>query len=404
MTQSSQDLRSPSAEYVGPPKEWFVEAAWHERDLEAVFRSRWLVVGHVDELSSEDGFGYFTFKLGDDEVLIRRGPDGEVRGYYNVCAHRGSRLVESGAGTTRARHIVCPYHSWSYKVDDGSLQSAQNMHPDFDKSNIRLAPVQLEVWNGLIFVCLSDTPAAPVDQYLGGLTFGGHDWNGLKLVRHQHHEVNANWKIVVENNLECYHCVQLHPELSAVWNWRINEEADFDGALATRAHGAEVFEGVYPVQLTIDGERVCSIPTPHTSQGERQTYLSQWEPGTTMAMGRDYAWMFVPVPVGPQRTELHQFFFVAADATEGSDYTVDQVTRFMNVTMAQDQWVCEEVQRGLRMRPYQPGPFNRLHQAGNAAFYAWYIEEIRKSFPDLVTIAKPEGDGTQGLAGYAVAG
>jgi len=203
MAALTKPLRTPADEDTGPPKEWFLGEEWFTRDLAAVFRPRWLLAGHLGEIS-EPG-QYLTYSLGSDEVLICKDGQGRVRAYHNVCSHRGARLCSDAKGKMGAR-IICPYHGWSYSLSDGALLTAPHVPEDFDRSPWGLHPVHVDVWFGLIFVCLADKRPAPMADYLRAVGFGGYQFADAKLASVKTHEIKANWKIVVENNLECYHC------------------------------------------------------------------------------------------------------------------------------------------------------------------------------------------------------
>jgi Rieske 2Fe-2S family protein len=394
MTIATKPFRLQSEEYTGPPKEWFLDPAWFDRDLEAVFRPSWLVAGHVDELDSrgaEAGHGFITFAIGDDEVFIRRDEEGEVRGYYNVCPHRGAKLCDGASGRMASKRIVCPYHAWTFSGSDGGLISARHMHADFDREAVSLTPVETEVWNGLIFVRFGGGQGGAVADFLGRVAVGGYDLSAMKLAARKTHEIAANWKIVVENNSECYHCVVIHPELSAVYDWRENETTDFEGAIAAGAAGLDVLEANVDAPETIEGRAVCALRAPRIDEDpDPHSSHVKWEPGVVLIIARDHGWLFVPRPVAPDRTELSQYWFVAKDAEEGRDYQVDELMSFWNVTMAQDLEIVESIQRGMRMSVYRPGPLNRLHQAGQAKFFAWYVEAIREYFPELVEEPTPD--------------
>jgi phenylpropionate dioxygenase-like ring-hydroxylating dioxygenase large terminal subunit len=382
MTAATMQLRLPTDEDTGPPKECFLDQAWLARDIAAVFRPRWLLAGHITELTGPGA--YLTYSLGADEVLICKDGQGSVRAYYNVCSHRGSRLCGHAKGQIGAR-IVCPYHGWSYSPTTGALLAAPHMHDDFDRSHWGLRPVHVDVWFGLIFVCLADERPAPMVDHIGAVDFGGYNLADAKLASAKTHEIGANWKIVVENNLECYHCPLNHPELMAVRDWKISSSIEaFAGALKSRAKGLEVIQSDIACSHTVNGQKVCAIPFPRGGDAESDptAYLLLWEPGMAMILSRDHGWIFSPKPVGPTRTELRQYWFVSGRAVEGKDYEIDPLREFWDVTMQQDRVLCENVQRGMEMHAYAPGPLNRIHQGGQAGFYAWYLEQIRCRFPE----------------------
>ncbi len=378
MSVSTTQLRSPGSEDTGPPKKCFLDAEWFRRDLEAIFRPKWLLAGHINELD-EPG-RYLTYSLDSSEVIICRDSDNRLRGFHNVCSHRGARLCR-GDGPLGKR-IVCPYHGWTYSLSDGALVSTPHMPADFDRRPWGLHPVHIDTWFGLIFVCLADRPPPPMAEYARGVHFGGYRFDQAKLATAKTHQVMANWKIVVENNLECYHCPQNHPELIAVRDWKNNATIEaFSQALASRAAGLEVIQTEIPCTHTVNNEKVCSIPFPRSSADPGLAFGLIWEPGMAMILSRDHGWIFSPKPIGPNCTELKQYWFVAADAVEGRDYDVERLRQFWDITMQQDRVICENVQRGMEMPAYVPGPLNRLHQTGQAGFFAWYREQIHRHFP-----------------------
>lgn len=378
---ATASLRPKADEDTGPPKEWFLSEEWFARDLAAVYRPRWLLAGHASEIS-EPG-QYLTYSLGTDEVLICRDSDNSVRAYHNVCSHRGSRLCRDATGKLGKR-IVCPYHGWSYSSSDGALLASPHMPDDFDQAPWGLHPVHVDTWFGLIFICLADKRPPPMAEYARGAHFGGYRFDQVKLAATKTHQIMANWKIVVENNLECYHCPRNHPELMAVRDWRNNATLEaFAKALKSRAEGLEVIQTEVPSPHTINGEKVCAIAFPRRdSESNPTAYGLLWEPGMVLALSRDHGWIFSPKALGPACTELRQYWFVAADAAEGEHYEVERLREFWDITMQQDRVICENVQKGMEMRAYVPGPLNRLHQTGQAGFFAWYMEQIYRHFPE----------------------
>lgn len=386
MTEDAAGLRTAEAEYTGPPRSWFLGDEWYVRDLEAVFRPRWLLAGHVDELRRLRS--YLTVSLGAEEVVIRRDDSGVLHAFHNVCPHRGARLHADRTGVASSAKIVCPYHTWSFSARDGSLVNAPEMHADFDRSRYGLSSVHVDTWQGLVFVCLSEKAPVPLDEHMRSVSFAPYEFSRLRLATTTSHEIAANWKIVVENNNECYHCAVNHPELAAVYDWQDLAADDFDDICAARAGGTEVHSHPVHSSHTIGERRVCAVPTPRLAEDVPAHPLASMyvslEPGVLINVARDSAWAFVPIPLGAHRTELRQYWFVAADAEEGADYRLDVLTEFWNRTMQQDRVLCETVHRGMQNPAYRPGPLNRVHQAGQAGFYHWYTEQIRARFPELV--------------------
>ncbi len=182
-------------------------------DMERVISQQWLLVDHVSRIPRRGD--YFLFRVGGEQIIIVRADENQVHALFNVCRHRGSRVCLEDEG--RKRLLTCPYHAWSYNLD-GSLKAARLMPDDFDQSQYGLHRCHLRVFHGLIFVCLSkedppdfDTTYAEFDEMLGF-----HGFSDAKIAVRRNYPNAANWKLVVENFIECYHCAPAHPEYCSV--------------------------------------------------------------------------------------------------------------------------------------------------------------------------------------------
>ena len=361
---------------TGVSKDHFVSEDWLERDLAAVFRPRWLYVGHASELPNPGSF--ITYSLGKDEVIICRTLEMSLVAYYNFCPHRGHRLCTQDRGQIVGRNFVCPYHGWSYSKDSGACVAATRMNKDFDRSPYALQKAWVEDFNGLIFVSLADhQPAAVADatrHLSSGAGLGGYDTSRLKVAATLHFEVEANWKVLRENDDECYHCQLNHPELVQGYDpWHgftVVEDLDNPQHLWTLDDWALLELG-----NAYNAKRVSRVLLPRTDGkdgADNQDVQFFFQPGGHLLLQRDHAWMWSVKPLAPQRTLVSQQWFVAQNAVEGEDYDVATLMELFAVTIKQDTDLCEQVQRGLRMRRYSPGPLNPHHQAPAAAFYQWY--------------------------------
>ncbi|MEN2742509.1 SRPBCC family protein [Microbacterium sp. X-17] len=326
------EFRPSETEYTGSPREWFFGEDWLQRDIETIFEPRWLVAGHVDQLALPGAS--VSIALGDRVCEVHRGPSGEFV-----------------ATETR---------------------SGRRLHTD--------------EWVGFIFVAFSDARPAPLFEELDRTGLDGYDTRRLKLASFKSHEVKANWKVVFENNNECYHCELNHPELVTQIDWKVTEAADFDQYMADRANGREVETsnkvGSYS---TLNNKRVSQQllhrhPEASPAVGSWTVF---WEPGSGLAFAPDHAWLQAPRPTGAGTTQVDQYWLVADDAVEGVDYEIDDLRFFWDATLMQDKDLCENVQRGMSIPVYQPGPLNRRFQGGNAGFYSWYEAEMHKRHPEI---------------------
>lgn len=198
------------------PAEWYTSPAMSDRERDRVFHRCWQYAGLTSQLSKPGDF--LTYRAGDVPILVVRGQDGALRAFANVCRHRGSELVLAPSGNRKS--IQCHYHAWTYNLD-GSLRAAPGSkhEPGFDPLQCALWSVPMELWGPFIFVN-PDRGARPLAETLGELpslvAVMGIDLDGLRCREQREYDTVANWKVVVENYLECYHCPTAHPGFSSV--------------------------------------------------------------------------------------------------------------------------------------------------------------------------------------------
>jgi choline monooxygenase len=202
-----------AAESTTIPWDWYVDPSVARLEQERIFRRTWQYAGHTGDLTEPGSF--VTTRAGDVPIVLVRNRDHEIRGFVNVCRHRGSRLCD-GAG--RRETLQCPYHAWTYDLD-GSLRTAPraDTEPGFDRNRLGLVPVAVDTWGPFVFVN-PDATCSTLEEHLGDLpqliAEGGVDVDVLVFHQRAETEYEANWKVCVENFLECYHCAVAHPSFS----------------------------------------------------------------------------------------------------------------------------------------------------------------------------------------------
>jgi Rieske 2Fe-2S family protein len=196
------------------PQRYFVSPEVFAQEQEAIFARQWVCVGHQTEIDKPGD--YVLRDVAGESLIIVRDQAGIVRGFYNVCRHRGTRLCEEARGHAAA--IQCPYHAWTYALD-GRLIGAPHMDdaPHFRKADYSLAGANIRFWEGFIFVNLAADPV-PLDEMFAPLNGKFAHWNlpRLRSGKRIEYNVRANWKLIFENYSECYHCPGVHPMLSKV--------------------------------------------------------------------------------------------------------------------------------------------------------------------------------------------
>lgn len=378
-------------------RDFYTSAALFELELAQVWYRDWLFVGHDCEIR-EPG-EYFTLQIGAYPVLVARGRDGEIRAFHNSCRHRGSRICPQPRGTTP--RFVCPYHQWTYRLD-GELIAARDMGEDFDRSRYGLRQIHCARVGGYIWVCLAavapdfETFAVQVAPYLLP-----HRLQHAKVAFESTIIESANWKLVWENNRECYHCPANHPELArtfpstptvagpaaAAGNARLAEHAArWDAAgLPNRFQLAD--NGQFrivrmpllgkAVSYTMDGTAAVSRPLSDAlPTGDVGALLLFNFPSTWNHVLADHAVSFRLLPLGPTQTQLTTKWLVHADAVEGVDYDLERLTQVWLATNEQDRRVCQENQFGVSSPGYSPAPYSPIQEAGVMQFVGWYRSHL----------------------------
>ena len=346
MTQlSAEDVaRIASGHDVDPARslslraEAYTEPEWAEVDLRAIFARTWQWICHVEQLR-EPG-SYVAATVAGMPIAVVRGRDGELRAFYNVCKHRAHELL-TGSGRTGA--IVCPYHAWAYGLD-GQLKAARraDQMPTFDKREVCLDQVQVEAFGGMVYVNL-DSAAAPLREQAGDLAAEIARWAPdvaeLTFAKRLSFDVASNWKNVVDNFLECYHCHVAHPEFVGL--------VDMD-TYDVKTHG------IWSSHFAEAGKQENAA---YDVSGASVTEHAVWWlwPNTCLLRypGRGNFMVFQVLPAGPERTlETWDFFF---ETPELESAELESVKYIDEVLQVQDITIVESVQRGMRTPAFDQG-------------------------------------------------
>lgn len=383
---------------------FYRDPAIFDRDRERVFRHHWILAGHVSQIPQSGD--YLLFDMAGESIIIIRDREGAVHAHYNVCRHRGSRVLSACAGN--ARTITCRYHGWSY-AHDGALKVAHQMPEGFDRSRYGLKPCHMTIIEGLMFINLSEGEPPGLAEVAGGLEpfLRLHGIAGARVAHRDVFPVHANWKLVVENYLECYHCRPAHPQYCQV---EIKAEKTADGSPAALAkyearrrewlEQAERFGTTMPeysTELPLDARlRHAQFATAYRAP-LRDAYASGTQDGQPAAplMGRfteydggetalglgpftymlaynDHAVFFQFVPSDTEHSEIIVSWLVREDAREGEHYELPRLTWLWTVTTEQDKAIIEANAAGIRSSRYEPGPASLL-ESDVTGFREWYL-------------------------------
>jgi glycine betaine catabolism A len=359
------------------PQGLYTEPNSFDFDMTAIYGQSWLMAGMECELPKAGS--YVSMMVGKWPVIITRDRQGEIRAFHNSCRHRGSMICAVGSGT--APKLVCPYHRWTYDLD-GSLFAANRMADDFDKADHGLKPVAVECIAGTIFICLSETPP-PIDDFRDKLTAyaAPHHLKDAKLAHESVLVEHANWKLVMENARECYHCGTGHPELSKTFP--VGMSKHFDSGHDARVLAFEAAMTAYGLpQTPVEGhwwqvarfalnEGCVSI----SSDGKHlsRKLMCEANEGDIGSM----RWAVDP-HCFVHETHVTGKWYVHKDAVEGVDYDVEKLIALWTTTNLEDKALAENNQVGVNSIGYTPGPYSQEAEMLAQRFTDWYCDKARE--------------------------
>jgi Rieske 2Fe-2S family protein len=337
----------------------YVESDWFDKEVSAVFERQWFCVGREGEVP-EPG-DHLVCDVAGESVIVTRTRAGDISAYINLCRHRGSQLTdavgkpsqaEPGPTGTFRGSIQCPYHAWTYSFD-GRLRAAPFLDETdgLRKEDLPLHDVGVETWAGFLWVHLDPSQAAPMaaqfqesEGYLANYPLGD-----LRTAARIVYPVAANWKAIVENYNECYHCGPVHPELVELvpaFRQRGGSELDWEQGIPHR-------EGAWTFTASGTSNR---SPFPGLSPDEQERHKGQLVyPNLMLSLSADHVAAFTLWPHGPDRTTVVCDFLFHPDEMAKADFDPSDAVEFWDMVNRQDWKICESVQRGMTSRRFTTG-------------------------------------------------
>ena len=315
------------------PFDWFCDAGVFRLEQRRVFADSWLYAGVLDWVGEPGQF--FTTRAGLVPIVVVRDEGGNLNAFVNICRHRATEVAE---GRGRRMSLQCPYHAWTYGLD-GCLRSAprSELEPGFDRADFGLVPVAVDTWGPFVFVN-RNVDAQPLARHLGRLpqivADAGVDFGRMRFRDHAESEIAANWKAVVENYLECYHCPTAHPSFSRVIDvspetYALTADEWFSSQVSRTRVGAESDNGGLPYNP------VGPIAEAH--------FHWLWPTFTINVLpGPPNLSAFYFVPLAPDRTLAVSDSFYGDEVSEEEIAALDE---FGNQVFAEDQGLVESIQR-----------------------------------------------------------
>ncbi|MEU7411563.1 aromatic ring-hydroxylating dioxygenase subunit alpha [Streptomyces sp. NPDC042638] len=360
------------------PGRYYTDPEVFRQEQEKLFESLWCCAVRSADLDRPGAFR--TVQVGRENVIVTRTRTGELRAFLNVCRHRGARLCTEEAGEVR-RSLQCPYHAWTYDLD-GKLIAAPNLikMPDIDRVEYGLIKVALREWLGYAWVCLADEPPsfedtvmhAAVERLGDAAAIAHYGTERLALGRRVTYDVKANWKLIVENFMECYHCATIHPELTEV----LPEFADGYAAQYYVGHGAEFGEGIEG--FTVDGSAGFARLPDVTAGQDRRYYAITVKPAVFVNLVPDHVILHRMFPLAEDRTLVECDWLYAPEVVASGADVSKSVELFHRVNV-QDFEACERTQPAMSSRAYRGGGVLVPNEHHIGIFHEWLLTSLGES-------------------------
>ena len=380
------------------PRQFYTSETLYKMDIEHYWNHSWIWVGHINQTPNVGDF--FLFDYGYESVIVARDKDKSINAFLNVCRHRGSRVCVEKSGNTRV--FACPYHAWTYELN-GNLRSAREMGNGFDKAEYSLKKVNLRIFQGLIFICISDDPPNIDEGLLQlGTLVEPFEFENLKIVHSANYPVAANWKLALENYMECYHCAPAHLEYSRSHSLKDPSSSNIELKNCMLKKSMDV--GLSGDELQINGLESKDAEMDFyfsryplfqgyktgSKSGEKLApllgKLKDFDGGTSdIQIGilnnflsySDHVIGYRFIPRSLQLTDIEVIWMVREDAEDGRDYNLEDLTWLWNCTSKDDERIIGLNQKGVNSNHYVPGPLSNM-EWGIKAFHAGYLKQLDK--------------------------
>ena len=339
------------------PARYYTDQEYYRAELEWLFLNTWFHVGRAEDIANPGQF--FVREIAGESLIVVRDVRHELRAFYNVCRHRGTRLVNECAGRFPST-IQCPYHAWTFNLE-GCLLAAPQMDraPGFRLEDYPLVPIATDVWDGHVFLNLSEKPV-PLKEQLDGIDARFATWQmgDLRCGKRVVYDVAANWKLIIHNYSECLHCPGVHPALQKLSHYLSGEnEPASPSYLGGRMR---LRDGIGTFSFDGAMRREC---LPGVSGDDlRYVYFYAFLPNLLLSLHPDYVMVHTLWPRGAGRTEIVCEMLFHPDVLARPDFDPADAFEFWDLTNRQDWHVCEQMQLGVQSRAYRPGPYSHREE------------------------------------------
>jgi choline monooxygenase len=362
------------------PSTWYTDPRFHDIDREYIFAQTWQNVGHLGQVKNPGEVLVAT--VAENPIIVVRGKDGVLRAFYNVCKHRGGPLATKDC---TVKVLQCHYHGWTYLLD-GSLRGVPEFDRVelFDKKDYGLVPIHVEVWEGMVFVNLSENPQ-PLQSMFEGIVerISPIKLAAKKFCRRINYEVNCNWKVYVDNYLEGYHLPYVHPELCNLLDYQnyVTETFRYYSLQYSPFTGKDnLYTGGTPLHTKMEADSVPPLKAMEAERGEAFYYFVFPNFMLNILPGRLQTNIIVPLAHDRTLT-IFDYYYDDIDSP-GAQKMIEEDIAYSDRIQKEDMEICEHVQHGLASKAYYRGRFSVKCEQGVYHFQQ-LLKEAYKSVNGL---------------------
>ena len=398
------DLIKSQKDNFSLDQSFYTSKSIFEMDLKTFFFNQWVFVGHISRIKNKGD--YFLFQIGDESIILIRENENKINAFYNVCRHRGSHICLEEEG--RVRKFICPYHAWNYDLS-GKLLKARMMENNFKPENWSLKKCNSMVFEGLIFINLSEN-ASDFQNFINPIKdfIKLHGLGEAKIAARKTYPTKGNWKLALDNFHECYHCQPSHPEYCHVhskdyiqaygagnntgpeskkfnkkleiWNKKVKKLGYLTGEYSEKKF-SNFFRSAERTPFsngklseTKSGKPASILMGDFNEFDGGYTTIGP-SPFNSIIMTNDFATLFTFIPKSPTETEVELMWLVNKRAVEGIDYNINEITWMWDETTKADKKIIENNQKGVLSSKYEPGPLSKM-EIGLDKLKKWYLKHL----------------------------
>ncbi len=346
------------------PGKYYHSQEIYQEEVEKIFYKFWIYACRAEEIPSVGN--YKLIQVEDESIIVVRDKSNDIKGLFNVCSHRGTQLCTEPTGNFKGKSIQCPYHAWTYALD-GKLLGAPLMQEGngFQKDECGLHQAKVHIWEGFVFINLDKNPVA-FEVQMEALIGKFSDWkiDELRIAKHIKYELNCNWKLILQNYQECYHCPGVHPLLTKLTPVKSARHDHSKGAVIggymdlTKERGS----------MTINGEAAAPPICDVSGDDLQRIYYYSVFPNMLLTPHPDYVMFHHITPLGPDKIINDCYWLFRPEVIDDPEAQkgIESAVEFWDMTNKQDWTVCEQMQRGTKSsrftRGYYSGREDILHQ------------------------------------------